>query len=287
QPAGAAAQPGPHRLGRHRRAADAAPRPGAAAGRGGARLCRPRGGGAGGGDRAAGAGAGAAGAAEAGRGGDRAGAGDRQAARAEGGLPGPQGQPELRQAAAGPGRGGGAPAVRPPLLQRRGARLRRRDPAGPGPRRRPRVRLRRRRVLPGRRSRARRPGGGAAAMIRLLALLLALAWALPALAQQDGGERIVDYDVDIAPQADGSLELTERITVRAGGRDTRRGMVRESPTRYRDRLGDRVVVDFEVLGVERNGKPEPWFTGRAGNGVLVNTGSDAFLPAPALHAYVL
>lgn len=124
-------------------------------------------------------------------------------------------------------------------------------------------------------------------MTRLLALLLALAWALPALAQQDGGERIVDYDVDIAVQADGNLEITERITVWAEGRDIRRGIVREFPTRYRDRLGDRVVVDFEVLGVERNGAPEPWFTGRAGNGVLVNTGSDAFLPAPALHAYVL
>lgn len=124
-------------------------------------------------------------------------------------------------------------------------------------------------------------------MTRLLALLLALAWALPALAQRDGGERIVDYDVDIAVQADGSLEITERIAVWAEGRDIRRGIVREFPTRYRDRFGDRVVVAFEVLGVERNGEPEPWFTERAGNGVLVNTGSDAFLPVPARHAYVL
>ncbi|NLB57950.1 MAG: DUF2207 domain-containing protein, partial [Gammaproteobacteria bacterium] len=95
-------------------------------------------------------------------------------------------------------------------------------------------------------------------MTRLLALLLALAWALPAAAQQDGGQRILDYDVDIAIQADGSLEITERITVRAEGRAIRRGIVREFPTRYRDRFGDRVVVDFEVLEVLRNGQPEPW-----------------------------
>lgn len=123
-------------------------------------------------------------------------------------------------------------------------------------------------------------------MTRLLALLLALLWAVPAAAQ-DGGERILDYDVDIAIQADGNLEITERITVRAEGRDIRRGIVRDFPTRYRDRHGDRVVVDFEVLEVLRNGQPEPWFTGSAPNGVRINTGDDDFLPVPATHRYTL
>jgi len=124
-------------------------------------------------------------------------------------------------------------------------------------------------------------------MTRLLALLLALAWALPAAAQDGGGERILGYDVDIAIQADGSLEISERIAVRAEGRSIRRGITREFPTRYRDRHGDRVVVDFEVLEVQRNGRPEPWFTERVSNGVRVNTGSDEFLPVPAEHVYLL
>ena len=124
-------------------------------------------------------------------------------------------------------------------------------------------------------------------MTRLLALLLALAWSLPAAAQQDGGERILDYDVDIAIQANGGLEITERITVRAEGRAIRRGIVREFPTRYRDRFGERVVVEFEVLEVLRNGQPEPWFTERASNGVRVNTGNDDFLPVPAEHVFTL
>lgn len=124
-------------------------------------------------------------------------------------------------------------------------------------------------------------------MTRLLALLLALAWALPALAQDGGGERILDYDVVIAIQADASLEITERITVRAEGRAIRRGIVREFPTRYRDRFGDRVVVDFKVLEVLRNGQPEPWFTERVSNGVRVNTGNDDFLPVPAEHVFTL
>ncbi|MGO1540334.1 MAG: DUF2207 domain-containing protein [Luteimonas sp.] len=124
-------------------------------------------------------------------------------------------------------------------------------------------------------------------MRRLLLLLLALAWALPALAQDRGGERILGYDVDISVQPDGALVITERIAVRAAGRSIRRGITREFPTRYRDRHGDRVVVDFEVLEVLRNDQPEPWFTERIANGVRVNTGDDDLLQVPAEHIYTL
>ncbi|MGY0634815.1 DUF2207 domain-containing protein [Luteimonas sp. A478] len=124
-------------------------------------------------------------------------------------------------------------------------------------------------------------------MTRLLALLLALIWTFPATAQDRAGERILRYDVDIAIQSDGSLDITETIAVRAEGRRIRRGITREFPTRYRDRYGDRVVVDFQVLDVQRNGRPEPWFTEPSGNGVRINTGNDDFLPVPAEHIYTL
>lgn len=124
-------------------------------------------------------------------------------------------------------------------------------------------------------------------MIRLLALLLALAWSVPALAQDRSGERILRYDVDIAIQADGGLEIIETIAVRAEGNRIRRGITREFPTRYRDRYGDRVVVDFQVLNVHRNGQPEPWFTERIGNGVRINTGNDDFLAVPGIHIFIL
>ena len=124
-------------------------------------------------------------------------------------------------------------------------------------------------------------------MTRLLALLLALAWILPAQAQERAGERILGYDVDIAIQTDGSLDITETIAVRAEGRSIRRGITRDFPTRYRDRHGDRVVVDFDVVEVLRNGRPEPWFTERRSTGVRINTGNDDFLPVPAEHVYTL
>ena len=94
-------------------------------------------------------------------------------------------------------------------------------------------------------------------------------------------ERILDYGIEVAIRPDASLDVTEHITVRAEGSQIRRGIYRDFPTRYRDRAGNRVVVALDVLGVERDGKPEPWFTENLGNGVRINTGSDDFLPVPA------
>lgn len=116
-------------------------------------------------------------------------------------------------------------------------------------------------------------------LVRLVGVLvLALALTLtPAVAQ----ERILDYHADIQVLADGDVEVTERITVRAEGNRIRRGIYRDFPTRYKDRLGNRYVVDFEVLEVRRDGEVEPWFTEKLPNGVRVNTGNDDFLPVPS------
>jgi len=117
----------------------------------------------------------------------------------------------------------------------------------------------------------------------VLACLLLLAAASPAPAQ----ERILSYHSDLAVQPDGSMAVTETIRVRAEGQRIRRGIYRDFPTRYRDRLGNRVVVDFEVLGLERDGRPEPFFTESLSNGIRVNTGGDDFLPVPADIEYRL
>ncbi|MDP9177475.1 MAG: DUF2207 domain-containing protein [Gemmatimonadota bacterium] len=120
-------------------------------------------------------------------------------------------------------------------------------------------------------------------MKRAAFCLAAILFAIPAGAQ----ERIRSYDVDVDVRADGGLDVTERITVHAEGQQIRRGIYRDFPTRYRDRYGNRVRVALEVLGVERNGNPEPWFTERMSNGVRINTGNDDFLPVPADYTYTL
>jgi uncharacterized membrane protein YgcG len=120
-------------------------------------------------------------------------------------------------------------------------------------------------------------------MKRFALALAALIIAIPMRAQ----ERIRSYDVDVGIRPDGSLDVTERITVHADGQQIRRGIYRDFPTRYSDRYGNRVRVDLQVLGVERNGSPEPWFTERMSNGVRINTGNDDFLPVPADYTYTL
>lgn len=112
-----------------------------------------------------------------------------------------------------------------------------------------------------------------AAMCRMLLLCAVLAWTVPVIAQ----ERILHYDIDVAVNADASLDVVENITVRAEGSQIRRGIQRDFPTRYRDRRGNNVIVDLDVQSVERDGRPEPWFTERIGNGVRINTGNDDFL----------
>ena len=121
------------------------------------------------------------------------------------------------------------------------------------------------------------------AFVLALAGFVLAAFALPAPA----AERILAYDSQVQIHADGSLDVTERIRVRAEGASIRRGIYRDFPTRYRDRHGNRVVVGFEVVEVLRDGQPEPWFTENVANGVRINTGNDDFLQVPAEYAYTL
>lgn len=112
---------------------------------------------------------------------------------------------------------------------------------------------------------------------------LLLLFASPLVAQ----ERILSYDSEVQVNADGSLGVTERIAVRSEGSNIRRGIYRDFPTRYKDRYGNRVAVDFQMVGVLRDGKPEPWFVEKKANGVRINTGNDDFLPTPADFVYTL
>lgn len=120
-------------------------------------------------------------------------------------------------------------------------------------------------------------------LLMLLSLLLSSSLAVPLAAQ----ERILSYDSEISVHADGSLDVTERIAVRAEGSAVRRGIYRDFPTRYQDRHGNRVVAGLEVIGVQRDGQAEPWFTETRANGVRINTGNDDLLPTPAIFIYTL
>ena len=117
-------------------------------------------------------------------------------------------------------------------------------------------------------------------LLRLLCIGL-LALCQPALAV----ERILSYDSDIAIAADASMTVRETIRVVAEGRDIRRGIYRDFPTRYRDRFGNDVEVRFRVREVLRDGEPESWHRKRLGNGVRIYAGrSDTYL-SPGEYTY--
>jgi hypothetical protein len=114
-------------------------------------------------------------------------------------------------------------------------------------------------------------------------LLALLAVASSALAE----ERVLDFHSEIHIGADGALSVTETITVQAEGRQIRRGIFRDFPTDYRDRLGARVKVPFEVQLVTRDGAPEPWALERLSNGTRVRIGSSGRMLARGRHEYAI
>ena len=123
-------------------------------------------------------------------------------------------------------------------------------------------------------------------MIRFLCqVMLVLAWLLPTSTPAD--ERILEFRSDIHVHENGRLTISEFIRVRAEGQKIRRGIYRDFPTRYRDRLGNFVKVDFVPLSVHRNGNPEPWHTKNLSNGVRIYAGSENRTLEPGIHDYEL
>jgi hypothetical protein len=117
--------------------------------------------------------------------------------------------------------------------------------------------------------------------VRKLACVLLLA--LPVLAGAD--ERILDFHSDITIKQDGWIEVTETIRVRAEGERIRRGIYRDFPTEYFDKLGNRYVVDFQPYAVLRNDAREPFKIVEYRNGVRTYFGrSDRFIDH-GVHTY--
>ena len=119
--------------------------------------------------------------------------------------------------------------------------------------------------------------------MRLLALVFAtlLAIASPVLAE----EKIVSFLSDVTVNTDASLNVRETITVNAENSEIRHGILRDFPTIYTDRHGQRVIVGFDVLEVKRDGNAEPFGIESISNGKRIRIGNkDVFLD-DGQHAY--
>ncbi|MEW6689566.1 MAG: DUF2207 domain-containing protein [Pseudomonadota bacterium] len=114
-------------------------------------------------------------------------------------------------------------------------------------------------------------------------LVLALAFLLsPGILAE---EKILSFHSAIEIARNGELGVTETIEAQVEHRQIRRGILRDFPTDYRDRLGRSVTVPFDVVSVKRDGNPEPWATERLANGVRVRIGSASVTLARGRHVW--
>jgi len=117
-------------------------------------------------------------------------------------------------------------------------------------------------------------------MRRLIALVgLCLSFA----SQAD--ERILSFHSDVRVFPDGMIEVTETITVRAEGKQIRRGIYRDFPVDYEDRLGNSYHITLEPLAVLRNGERESSHTVRSGRDVRTYFGSKNRFVEHGEHTY--
>ncbi|HEX3798916.1 MAG TPA: DUF2207 domain-containing protein [Verrucomicrobiae bacterium] len=98
-------------------------------------------------------------------------------------------------------------------------------------------------------------------------------------------ERISHFDSQITVQSNATLLVTETIDVTADGQQMKHGIYRDFPQLYHGKFGLRVRTRFDVLNVERDGKPEPYHLEKRDNGVRVYIGSATALLPSGQHSY--
>jgi uncharacterized membrane protein YgcG len=117
----------------------------------------------------------------------------------------------------------------------------------------------------------------------LLAVALAVLSGLPAGA----AEVIRIFDADIQVRPDGTLEITETITVTAEGNQIRRGVYRDIPVRTMSEGGLWSENGFELLSVERDGQDEPYHTEWQGRYLRLYLGQEEVFLSRGAHTYVI
>jgi hypothetical protein len=98
-------------------------------------------------------------------------------------------------------------------------------------------------------------------------------------------EVIRSFMSDVTINTDGSLDVTETITLRSEGREIRRGIRRDFPTTYTDKNGVRMRVGFEVMSLQRDGREEPYSIESIQNGQRIKIGDANVLLDDGDHTY--
>lgn len=99
-------------------------------------------------------------------------------------------------------------------------------------------------------------------------------------------ERILSFHSDVRVFEDGMIEVTETIKVRSEGKQIRRGIYRDFPIEYEDRLGNNYNIKLQPLAVLRDDKPESFHTVRSGRDVRTYFGRSNYIIENGEHTYI-
>lgn len=97
---------------------------------------------------------------------------------------------------------------------------------------------------------------------------LCLTFSAPASAQNPQ-EVIKSFDSQITVESDGSMLVTETITVHSEGIEIVHGIYRDFPTKYKDKLGNNYNVGFDLISVRRDGQETKYDTAMQSNGIRI------------------
>ena len=101
------------------------------------------------------------------------------------------------------------------------------------------------------------------------------------------GERILSFDSDIIVHENSTLTVRETIRAHSEGDQIRHGIYRDFPSLYQSKYGTRILVDFRVVEVMRDGRPDGYHTEDRDNGVRVYLGKSDVLLDPGDYTYTL
>ena len=100
-----------------------------------------------------------------------------------------------------------------------------------------------------------------------------------------GRERILSFNSDITVNPDASMLVRETISVVAEGVEIKRGIYRDFPTKYKDTYGNDYNVDFAVVEILRDGKPDDYRLEDISNGKRVYIGNKNYFLKYGVHTY--
>jgi len=106
-----------------------------------------------------------------------------------------------------------------------------------------------------------------------------------AFAQNNEVERVLDFSSDVTINKDASLVVVETIKIEAQGEQIKHGIYRDFPTKYKDRTGVVYNVGFEIINVQRDGKPEDYHIENVANGIRVYFGDSNVILDPGIYTY--